>query len=71
MSRLVHRDGRELRPFSSAASVGCVGAATGGVERLPPPNVATICATFASIVFSVATTLVMRWPVMSWKLHAS
>ena len=34
----------------------------------PPPKVATICATLASIVFSVATTLVIRWPVMSWKL---
>jgi hypothetical protein len=25
----------------------------------------------SSIVFSVFTTLVTRWPVMSWKLHAS
>jgi hypothetical protein len=30
-----------------------------------------ICATLDSIAFSVVTTLVMRWPVMSWKLHAS
>jgi chemotaxis protein CheZ len=31
--------------------------------------VAMIWATLTSIVFSVATTLLMRWPVISWKLH--
>ena len=56
---------------SSRVASRAAGAARGGGAGGRVPNAATICATFASIVFSVATTLVMRWPVMSWKLHAS
>src|ERR1700692_1580542 len=53
-------------PFSSISGGG-----GGGIVSRRPPKAATRLATFASIVFSVDTTLVMRCPVMSWKLQAS
>ena len=68
---LVHRHCRVLRTVQQG---GIGRRASARLRRAFPaflPNAATICATLASIVFSVPTTLVMRWPVMSWKLHAS
>ena len=58
-------------PFSRPSSP------TGSAERVTAtgggwlPKVAMMLPIFASIVFRVVTTLVMRWPVMSWKLQAS
>ncbi len=68
---LVHGHGGMLRAVQQRGLVRCGRPPRSLRRRSLLPNVATIWATFASIVFSVATTLVMRWPVMSWKLHAS
>ena len=70
--RLIHRNGRMLRPVQQRrlGRLGCRRDRSAWRRHLLP-NVVTIFATFASIAFSVATTLVIRWPVMSWKLHAS
>ena len=56
-------------PFNSVASAGSAAVLVGTGWSVP--NAATIWATLVSIVFSVATTLLMRWPVMSWKLPSS
>jgi len=60
-------------PFSKPDSEGSpTKAISGSSGGLCTPNVEmSLRRTLASIVFNVVTTLVMRWPVMSWKLHAS
>ena len=60
-------------PFNNSTVSEATGA---GAARSSPgwfftPNFRMICATLDSIAFSVVTTFVMRWPVMSWKLQAS